>query len=69
MTIVQPGNAEETEALLRWAVEDAEENVAIRLAIGPSPRRIELPAGYEPAVGRGVVLREGAMRSSSPTGR
>ena len=59
MTIVQPGNAEETSALLRWAVEEAEGNVAIRLAIGPSPRRIELPAGYEPTVGWGVVLREG----------
>ncbi len=59
MTIVQPCNSEETEALVRWAVEDADESVAIRLAIGPSPRRIELPEGYEPAVGRGVVLREG----------
>jgi transketolase len=59
MTIVQPGNAEETRALVRWAIEDADENVAIRLAIGPSPRRIELPVGYEPAVGRGTVLREG----------
>jgi len=59
MTIVQPGSAEETGALLRWAVEEAEGNVAIRLAIGPSPRRIELPAGYEPTAGWGVVLREG----------
>jgi len=59
MTIVQPGNSEETGALLRWAVEEAEGDVAIRLAIGPSPRRIELPAGYEPAIGWGVVLREG----------
>ncbi|MBA3401476.1 MAG: 1-deoxy-D-xylulose-5-phosphate synthase, partial [Actinobacteria bacterium] len=40
-------------------VEEAEGNVAIRLAIGPSPRRIELPAGYEPTAGWGVVLREG----------
>ena len=59
MTIVQPANSEETRALLRWAVDEAEENVAIRLAIGPSPRDIELPAGYEPAVGWGAVLREG----------
>jgi transketolase len=59
MTIVQPSNAEETGALLRWAVEGAEENVAIRLAIGPSPRRIGLPAGYAPAVGRGAILRDG----------
>ena len=59
MIVVQPGNAEETAALLRWAVEDADESVAIRLAIGPSPRRIELPAEYEPGVGRGALLRDG----------
>jgi transketolase len=58
MTVIQPGSSEQTRALLRWAVEEAEGNVAIRLAIGPSPRRIELPADV--AVGRGVVLREGA---------
>jgi transketolase len=57
MTIVQPGNAEETKALLRWAVDDADGNVALRLAIGPSPRRLELPE-VEP--GRGAVLREGS---------
>ena len=60
MTIVQPANAAETRALLRWAVEDADENVAVRLAIGPSPRRIELPAGYRVTPGRGTVLRDGA---------
>ena len=43
VTIVQPANAEETRALLRWAVEDADENVAIRLAIGPSPRAHRAP--------------------------
>ena len=59
MTIVQPANAEETRALLRWAVEEAEENVAVRLAIGPSPRRIELPLDYRVAPGRGTVLRKG----------
>ena len=57
VTIVQPVNAEETAALLRWAIEDAEESVAIRLAIGPSPRRIELDGGLQP--GRGSVLRDG----------
>ncbi|MBA3734346.1 MAG: 1-deoxy-D-xylulose-5-phosphate synthase [Actinobacteria bacterium] len=57
VTIVQPVNADETRALLRWAVEDAEESVAIRLAIGPSPRRIELDGGLHP--GRGTVLRDG----------
>jgi len=59
ITIVQPGNADETRALVGWAIEDADESVAIRLTIGPSPRRIELPRGYVPAVGCGAVLREG----------
>jgi transketolase len=59
MAIVQPGNADETRAFVRWAIEDAGENVAVRLAIGPSPRRIQLPAGYEVSPGRGAVLREG----------
>ena len=57
--VVQPANSEETRALLRWAVEEAEENVAIRLAIGPSPRPIELGAA-EVAQGRGTVLTEGS---------
>jgi transketolase len=59
MTVVQPANAEETQALVRWAVEDAEENVAIRLAIGPSPRRIELEPDYHIEPGRGSILRTG----------
>jgi transketolase len=58
MTIVQPANAEETRALVRWAVEDATGNVAIRLAIGPSPRRLELDGTVES--GRGRELRDGA---------
>ena len=57
VTIVQPTNAEETRALLRWAVEDADESVAVRLAIGPSPRRLELDGA--PVFGRGTTLREG----------
>ena len=58
MVIVQPANADETRALLRWAVHDATENVALRLAIGPSPRLIALPDG-EVVRGRGTVLAEG----------
>jgi len=58
LTIVQPGAAEETRQALRWAVEQAEESVAIRLAIGPSPRRIELEG--ELHVGRGRVVRPGS---------
>jgi transketolase len=59
MVVVQPANSDETQILLRWAVEDATENVALRLAIGPSPRRIELQRETL-AVGRGAVLHEGA---------
>jgi transketolase len=58
MTIVHPGNAEETKALLKWAVEEADGNAALRLAIGPSPRRLELPA-VQP--GCGAVVREGTQ--------
>ena len=58
MTIVQPANADETKALVAWAVEEATENVAIRLAIGPSPRRIEVPAPL--GRGRGAVLHQGS---------
>jgi transketolase len=58
MTVVQPANSEETRALLRWAVEEAAGTVAVRLAIGPSPRRIDLP-DTEVVPGRGTVLHEG----------
>ena len=57
VAIVQPTNAEETKGLLRWAVEEAGESVAIRLAIGPSPRRIDLDGKVR--VGRGTLLSDG----------
>jgi len=57
ITIVQPASAEETSAFLAWAVEGADESVAIRLVIGPSPRRIRFEGALR--VGRGNVLREG----------
>jgi transketolase len=59
MTVVQPGTPAQTKAVVRWAVEEAPENVAIRLAIGPSPRSIELAAGDELRLGRGARLRDG----------
>ena len=59
MVVVQPANSEETRELLRWAVEVAPESVAVRLAIGPSPRRIELPQA-EVVPGRGSVVYEGS---------
>jgi transketolase len=57
VAILQPTNAEETRSMLRWAVEQAGESVAIRLAIGPSPRRIELDGNV--FVGRGALLTDG----------
>jgi transketolase len=57
VVVVQPGSSEETRGLVRWAVEQADATVAVRLAIGPSPRRIELPS--LPPVGQGTVLRDG----------
>jgi transketolase len=60
VTVVHPGNAEEMRAMVEWAVIDAEESVAIRLAIGASPRRIELPDGVRVQPGVGATLREGA---------
>jgi transketolase len=57
VTILQPANTEETRALLRWAVEEADESVAIRLAIGPSPRRIELDGSVTP--GDPTALHDG----------
>ncbi len=60
VAVVHPCNGEETRALLEWAVLEATESVAVRLAIGPSPRTIELPDDYRVAPGVGVTLREGA---------
>jgi transketolase len=59
MTIVQPANAEETRALVRWAIDESDGDVAIRLAIGPSPRRIELP-DEDLVPGRGTVVADGS---------
>jgi transketolase len=59
VTVVHPGSAAEARALLRWAVEDAAESVALRLAIGPSPRPLDL-GDLDVRPGHGTVLREGA---------
>jgi transketolase len=60
-TIVQPGSPDETRELLRWAVEQAEGNVAIRLAIGPSPRRIDVEGELSPGWGRALRSGEDAI--------
>jgi transketolase len=57
--VLQPCNALETRMVVEYCVEQAEESCAIRLAIGPSPRLIQLPGDYEFTWGKGVGLAEG----------
>lgn len=59
MTVIQPCNAVEARAVVSYCVQTSRENCAIRLAIGPSPRSIELPADYQLSIGRGALVREG----------
>jgi transketolase len=59
-TILQPANAEEARAILEWCVREATGSCAIRLAIGPSPRRVTLPPDYTLAPGTGVALTPGS---------
>ncbi len=58
--ILQPCNAAETRMVVEYCVEHATENCAIRLAIGPSPRKIQLPENYTLTYGCGVSLTEGS---------
>ncbi|MFZ5910078.1 MAG: transketolase C-terminal domain-containing protein [Chloroflexota bacterium] len=58
-TILQPCNAEETRMVVDYSVNEAKENCALRIIIGPSPRKIQLPAGYRLTYGKGVALTEG----------
>ena len=59
MVVVQPCNADESKMATEYAVDTATHSTALRLIIGPSPRRIALPAGYRLTPGRGVELRPG----------
>lgn len=57
--VMQPASGAETRMVVDYAVNEASESVAIRFAIGPSPRLITLPASYRLTYGQGVTLREG----------
>jgi transketolase len=59
ITIIQPCNAEETKWATEYCVNKAEENCMLRLVIGPSPERIELPKDYTFKVGVGAKLTTG----------
>lgn len=58
-TILQPCNAEETLMVMKYCVEEAKENVAIRFIIGPSPRKLQLPKDYKLTFGKGIALTQG----------
>ena len=58
-TILQPCNAVETRLALEYLVERNDGVGMLRLAIGPSPRAIALPASYALTPGRGVTLTQG----------
>ena len=57
--ILQPCNGAETQMALDWCVDEAPFCSMLRLIIGPSPRRIELPEHYVLQPGCGAVLHEG----------
>ena len=60
VTIMEPCNAKETHAALKWCIEEAEASCMIRLVISPSPRTIELPTAYRFTPGEGTVLQDGS---------
>jgi len=57
--VIQPCNTEETRMALDYCVNQTDENSALRIIIGPSPRRIALPAAYQFKLGQGATLRAG----------
>lgn len=59
VVILQPCNATETRAALKYCVESASLTCVLRVNIGPSPRALELPGGYSLKEGHGVVLHQG----------
>jgi transketolase len=58
--ILQPCNAVETKMALDYLIDEAGGVGVLRLAIGPSPRVLSLPAGYQLTPGRGVKIADGA---------
>lgn len=59
VTIIQPCNADETKWATDYCINKADENCVLRLVIGPSPERIQLPKEYKFKVGVGAELTQG----------
>lgn len=58
--ILQPCNAQETRMIVEYCVNEAKNSCMIRLIIGPSPRIINLPYGYNLTKGKGVTIKDGS---------
>jgi transketolase len=56
---IEPANALETKAALKWCVDEATQSCMLRLAISPSPRTIPLPDDYQFTFGQGSVVMDG----------
>lgn len=59
MVVAQPATADESRAILRYCVDEAVDSCAIRLAIGPPPGPIAMPADYRLRFGIGTRLADG----------
>lgn len=59
ITILQPCHPTEVHAIVRYAIQEAQESCMIRLNIGPSPEPIPIPPSYQLKKGQGTVLCEG----------
>lgn len=59
VTIIQPCNTAETKWATDYCINKADENCVLRLVIGPSPERIQLPKDYRFKVGVGAELTQG----------
>jgi transketolase len=60
VVVLQPCNAAETQMAVNYCLNQAAETCVLRMNIGPSPRRIQLPPDYVLEPGRGVALGAGA---------
>ena len=58
--MIQPANADEARQALTYLVKESTKSGVLRMNIGFSPRRIDLPAGSKLVRGQGTVLTEGA---------
>jgi transketolase len=59
LVMCEPSCEAEVPLLLRWCTEATQESAYLRLVSVPYVVPFALPAGYAPALGKGVVLREG----------